>query len=356
MSGPLRPFRLVWLLGVLVLIVSAAGTAWLIKNPSGDTPPRAEDPALAREVVCFGHVDVEHGVVSLYPSQPGRVQDVLVEEGQKVARGKVLLQLDDSLPKLLRDQAQADLDAALSQEKEAEDNLKKQKGYKVAQQKAAIQAAEFRLAAAEAIRQRKEELFKANSISRTELDAASDLVLELKAVLEAERNKLRELDLLNPEAGITRARADVAAKRARLEQAKLNIKECQLVAPQDGKALRVLVGKGDMLGAMPKQPAILFCPEEDRIIRAEVEQEFAGRVAIDTPALIQDDTTTSDQWHGKVWRISDWYTHRRSILQEPLQSNDVRTLECLIKLDPPTPNQKPLRIGQRVRVLIGHGP
>jgi hypothetical protein len=33
-----------------------------------------------------------------------------------------------------------------------------------------------------------------------------------------------------------------------------------------------------------------------------------------------------------------------------LQVNDVRTLECLIALDP---DQAPLRIGQRVRVLLG---
>jgi hypothetical protein len=50
-----------------------------------------------------------------------------------------------------------------------------------------------------------------------------------------------------------------------------------------------------------------------------------------------------------VIRVSDWYTHRRSILQEPFQLNDVRTLEWLIALDP---GQQPLRIGQRVRVTI----
>jgi hypothetical protein len=54
-------------------------------------------------------------------------------------------------------------------------------------------------------------------------------------------------------------------------------------------------------------------------------------------------------WHGRVIRVSDWYTHRRSILQEPFQLNDVRTLECLIALDR---GQQPLRIGQRVRVTI----
>src|SRR5207244_9084019 len=99
----------------------------------------------------------------------------------------------------------------------------------------------------------------------------------------------------------------------------------------------------------PKQPAILFCPDEERIVRAEVEQEFARRVTAGARATIQDDTTTSETWSGRVQRISDWYTHRRSILQEPFQFNDVRTLECIIRLDPKA-DAKP-RIGQRVRVL-----
>jgi multidrug resistance efflux pump len=347
---------LFWFLGVVVLIVSAAGTAWIIKNPpSGQGPGPADNAAMAHEVVCFGHVDVEHGVVSLYPTQPGRVQEVKIVEGQLVDKDAVLVQLDDSLAKLLREQAQADRDAAVAQEREAA-NLPQQKEFKMAQQNAAIKAMESRLAAAQKAWERKEELFKANQLNRTELDAAHDLVLEANSLLDAEKNKLKELNLLNPEASIARAKADVAAKEARMKQAELSIKECKLLAPQKGLVLRVLIGKGDVLGAQPKQPAILFCPDEERIIRAEVEQEFASRVKEGTAATIQDDTTTSDKWSGKVERISDWYTHRRSILQEPFQFNDVRTLECIIRLDKPTPEQKPLRIGQRVRVLIGRGP
>jgi hypothetical protein len=50
-----------------------------------------------------------------------------------------------------------------------------------------------------------------------------------------------------------------------------------------------------------------------------------------------------------VQHVSDWYTHRRSIMHEPLQVNDVRTLECIIRIEP---DQPPLRIGQRVRVIL----
>lgn len=82
----------------------------------------------------------------------------------------------------------------------------------------------------------------------------------------------------------------------------------------------------------------------------EVAQESAYRVKIGDVATIHDDSNDSRVWHGHVTTLSDWFTQRRSVLQEPLQFNDVRTLECLMTLNP---DQPPLRIGQRVRVLIG---
>src|SRR5262249_12438592 len=176
------------------------------------------------------------------------------------------------------------------------------------------------------------------------------LVKELEAAALAAEDKLHELELVDPAADALRAEADVTAKQARLESAQYAVDECSLRAPCDGKVLRVLVGRGDLLGSQPRQPVVQFCPNEPRIVRAEIEQEFAGRVAVGQPASVQDDSRAGPTWHGKVVRISDWYTHRRSILQEPLQFNDVRTMECIIQLDP---HPESPRIGQRMRVSLG---
>jgi hypothetical protein len=81
-----------------------------------------------------------------------------------------------------------------------------------------------------------------------------------------------------------------------------------------------------------------------------VEQEFADRVRAGQSVLVEDEANTGAVWKGRVERVSNWFTQRRSAPQEPLEFNDVRMLECLITLDP---GQPPLRIGQRVRVLIG---
>ena len=114
--------------------------------------------------------------------------------------------------------------------------------------------------------------------------------------------------------------------------------------------LRVLVSEGDLIGAPVKAAAIQFCPQGPRIIRAEVDQAFAARIAVGQPASIEDDVRSGAAWHGRVVRVSDWYTQRRLVSDEALQAKDVRTLECIVAVDS---DQPPLRIGQRVRVRLG---
>jgi multidrug resistance efflux pump len=135
-----------------------------------------------------------------------------------------------------------------------------------------------------------------------------------------------------------------------LKEAQRAVEECLVVAPASGTVLRILVSPGDIVGSQPRQPAIQFCPDGPRVIRAEIPQEFARRVTVGQAVSAQDDTTEeAATWTGRVARLSDWFTQRRAVVQEPLEKNDVRTLECLITLDP---GQPPLRIGQRMRVTI----
>src|SRR5271154_6266149 len=78
---------------------AVAGTSWaIVSGRGGDTPQpeRHNVSAVAdRGIVCFGHVDVEHGVTGLAPLVAGRVVEVPVREGEALAAGAALLRLDD---------------------------------------------------------------------------------------------------------------------------------------------------------------------------------------------------------------------------------------------------------------------
>jgi multidrug resistance efflux pump len=301
------------------------------------------------DVVCVGYADVEHGVATLDPATPGRVLRVLAKEGERVQSGTILVQLDDRAARLRVRQAEVDLKAARERNRECR-TLPRQHQLKVQEQQAAVAAAGQRLERARLLLSRRREQLQKELVNPAEVQGAEAAVAELEAARSAEQNKLRELQLIDPQAEVERAADEVEAKEVQLELARNALEDCRLRAPEDGTVLRVLVAPGDMLGPQSRRPAVLFCPAGERIVRAEVEQEFAGRVAEGQRAVIQDDARAGRVWHGRVRHVSDWFTRRRSIIPEPMQYNDVRTLECIISLDPGQPAP---RIGQRLRVRIG---
>ena len=111
-----------------------------------------------------------------------------------------------------------------------------------------------------------------------------------------------------------------------------------------------IVGVGDIVTGNPAQPVVRFCPDETPLVRVEVNQEFADRVKVGQTARVKDDAHGGRSWRGKVRRVAAWFEQRRPTSQDPSQYTDVRTVECLIAIDP---GQPPLRIGQRMRVMIG---
>jgi multidrug resistance efflux pump len=348
MKHTIVPRPVILAIPIACLLLVAGGAGWLWRNDPR-SPFTASTQTLLperRTIVSFGHVDVENGIVALSPTQAGRITEILAREGQRVEKNAPLLRVDDRLARLRVAEAQADLRAAerlLGEIRKAPE----QHRHKTQQQASAIAALTHRMEAARLAAERKEEMSEKQLLSPKEAQAARELVAELQAALAAEREKAAELNSHDPSAAVERATHDAAAKQARLEQAELAVRECTLGAPADGMILRVLVGVGDLLGPQSRQPAMFFCTDGPRIIRAEIEQDHAAAIAVGQPATIEDDGRSGATWKARVARVGDWFTQRRSILLDPLQFNDVRTLECILEIEA---GEKPVRIGQRVRV------
>jgi multidrug resistance efflux pump len=356
-SGMRFPRLGIWItLGCVLLLATIGGAVWVLRGSDTNTSslPSPTDPVPI--AVCFGRVDAPSGVASLHPVQSGRIVAVTVKEGQEVEAGDVLLIVDRQIAEQLVAQAREDVEAAQVQ-LELAGKLRQQQKLREEEQQAALDVARARVKQAESVLARKKEFVAQGQVNEKDLPPLAAQVEEAQAALRAEERKLDELRLLRaaprqkpPE--LRRAEADLAAKRARLRQAEIGLAECELRAPARGTILRVLVSKGDVLGAAAAQPAILFAPDEELIVRAEVEQEVAGKVRVGQSVVIEDDATDAAAWTGKVGKLSRWFAQRRSILLEPGQLNDARTLEAIIHLDSPRATEPPLRIGQRVRVVI----
>jgi multidrug resistance efflux pump len=342
-----RGFRWFLMLAAIVSVAVTGAAAWRGFQPvsRAGAPASAEDGEEA--ILAFGYVDVEPGLSRLSPARAGKVMAVLVRENQQVEAGEALVRLDDESARRSVQQARAELAEARAQLAVARE-LPRHQHARLAQQGAVLEAARFRQTAARHEHERRTRLAAKELCGEDEVRTAADQLHALDAAARAEWERLADLEIIDPALPGARAKALVEAREAQLKQAEHALRQCTLTAPEAGTVLRVLVASGEILLENASQPAIYFCPNRPRILRAEVTQEKAARLALGQPVLLEDDGDPSLHWRGKVQRVSDWYTRRRSILQDPLEVQDVRTVECIIE-----PESAPhLRIGQKIRVTI----
>jgi multidrug resistance efflux pump len=154
------------------------------------------------------------------------------------------------------------------------------------------------------------------------------------------------VDLAN--AGITRASE---LKR----QAERALAQATCTAKADGKIIRTFVSEGSSFGPTTREPAFWFLKKGPLLIRAEVTQEFSGRVTKGQSATITDESDDKLVWKGWVTKVGDQFLHKRQSNGSALDIfpvNDDRVLECIVSIDP-AEGHAPLRFGQRVRISLG---
>ena len=358
-SRPARsiPWTFVWL-GLLTLGV-AGGIAYVALNPGKVLPTSINSPAAngssddskKDKAVAIAYVDVEQGITPLYPVRAGRITEVYVKEGDDVEKDQALVKVDDSLAQEQLAEAELALEGAKVRKKQAEKMAAQQKDAEQAQQKkVAIREAEVKEAEAHLAKAKRYYQERLGG-SVEDVRIAEETVKKAKAAVEAEQAELRRIEHLDVTIAVEAAEVEIKAKERQIKKAKLDLTNYVLRSPGKGKILRTFVNVGEALGSNPQRPAMEFAPAGERIVRAEIEQEFAGRVRAGMKAKIYDyDASNEHVWEGEVARLSDWISKRRSQLFEPMQFNDVRTLEAVIKLK--EESKYPLRIGQRVRVVL----
>jgi multidrug resistance efflux pump len=299
-------------------------------------------------IVAMGLVDVEQGVSRLMVEMPGRIRKIEAKENQVYNQGDVLLAVDDTTPKLKH--AQAMKAVTLAEKKLAQAKL----GVAIAEaetkaQQAVVDAAVSR---EETYKNRLKDVKNVEQAPKATVREMEDAVRESGFAVKAEREKLKVIDarIAFAKSDETLAQTQVDIQTEQLKEAEKAINDCVLKAPFKGKVLRIRARLGELVGPTMLEPLIEFCPEAPRIIRGEISQEFAAAAKVGQMCKITDDSrTNSNVWTGKVERLGDWFAPRRSILFEPLQLNDQRTVECIIVVDA---NSEQLRIGQRVRISL----
>jgi HlyD family secretion protein len=238
--------------------------------------------------IASGNGRIEAKLSDASAKEPLRVKEVLVNEGDLVRPGQVLVQLDTITidAELAKDQAAV---AAAREELAAAKAAIAAAKAAIAAAKAEVaqQQSEIRLAQIEADRQRR--LLAEKATSQALFDVRQTAVETTKATLASAQARA---DAAQAQAGAAQARADAAQQQigvalAEVEKTKSRIKDATLVSPVEGRVLYRLVEPGEVLGPGGKALTIvnlgdvymeIFLPSADA---AAVKIGSEGRITVD---------------------------------------------------------------------------
>jgi len=278
----------------------------------------------------------------------GRLDRVLVDEGDRVTAGQVLAVVDNRDFKARVDSAKADVDEREASRRRVANGARAQERDEAA---AALVEAEAVLENARADRDRRQNLLRERVVSKAEADEADRVERVAAARVEAARQRV---DLINADAREEdRARADAAVDlaRARLDEARALYEKTFIRAPIGGIVLRRHRKGGESVSTQFDSPIVTLADDRVRRVRVDVDEADVGRIAVGQAAYVTADAFGDRRFTGKVVRVGQLLGRKNVRTDEPTERVDTKVLESLVELD----DGRELPLGLRVQAFIVDG-
>ncbi len=281
--------RLGWIAAAVVAV--AAGSWWSMR-PTVLPGVAVQAQPLTRTLQFTARVESRERV-DLGVTQTGRVERVLVREGDRVTAGQALLVLEQQ-------EAQAALSQAEANLTQAQARLGSQQGLALPTAQASLAQAEATWAAAQRDLQRTQDLVGQGFFSQQRLDDAQRAEQVARAQRDAARaqvqaNQRQGAEQLNAQAQRQAAQAAVELARARLAQTVVR-------APGDGQVLVRSVEPGQIVQA---GKALLSVGVNGPIeLLASVDERFLAQLQVGQAAKVVADAFPNQPFDAKVTRLA----------------------------------------------------
>jgi multidrug resistance efflux pump len=308
----------------------------------------ASQPSSVDLVAANGLVEGASPEMRLWPEAAGILAVVNVHDSDDVKKGQVLAELSNKTQKAQVNLAKADLALAREQLRKLENGARQQDRERA---KADLQAK----ATAYQIAQRNADRtgVAGRGVSASEADATRNQLALAKAEWEKAKAEVALLEEGTRAEDIEIARRQVEAAQAKVQAAEADLAKTQLIAPTDGKVLRVYGQAGAMvtpLSLMSKDPVLVMADLSKRRVRASVEELDVTRVEVGQPATITADGLPGKTFTGTVsvvlWRMGKGGPESDA----PNELKDMYFREVLIDLDGGEDLPTNLRVQVRIQV------
>lgn len=292
-TGRLRPGRRAATIAALAAVTAALAWAWtLLTAPSGPAPG-----------FVSGNGRIEATEIDVATRLPGRIVDVLVQEGDFVVAGQPLALMDTAALQAGRDEAAAraqqarDAVAGAQAQQAVRESDREAAAAIVAQRVSELEAAHVRL-------QRSLVLSQAGAASTQEMDDDRTRVRSVGAALAAAQAQERAAGaaVLAARAQLVGARSAVVAAEATTARLDADIDDARLLAPRGGRVQYRVAQPGEVLAAGGK--VLNLVDLRDVYMTFFVPEEAAGRVALNSEVRIVLDAAPSTVIPARVTYVA----------------------------------------------------
>ena len=321
---------------VLGLLIDAQSRT-PVDRPAGQSEPQT--------IFASGRIEGTTPEIELRPRLSGRIVELLVEEGQVVRKGVVLLRLDDEQYRHQVALAAAELALAEAQLDRLLNGARSQQRAEAA---ALYRAKLAELERGELSWRRISDLRRARAVSQQEADDQRTLVASLTSQVAAAKARLELLEAPARPDEVQMDKARIEAAKAQLELVKVQHERTNLRAPSDGQVLKLHVEPGELTGPTSVEPAMVMADTSRYHVRAYVEELDAPRVKLGMTARIVADGLPNRNLKGRVIRLSPRMSRKELFSDDPTERYDTKTREVWIELE----RREELVVGLRVDVMI----
>lgn len=349
-GGEVAPRRRRWRTVAIVAGVAVVIAGGMLYHLGGATTTEGSfivrRGSIERRVAARGKVQPQADI-AITSNMLGRIEAILVHEGDEVREGQVLVRMQDDELRARLAEAQIRLEAARARLAEVIAGARVQE----------IEAGRARLAEATAVSteaqaayDRAKQLVQDGLISRAQMDEAKG---RHDVALARQRTLAEELKLL--EAGSREevkrvALAEVERAHAEIRQIEAFLTRTIVRAPIAGRILRRYMEPGEVIVLQRPQPILTLADRSRLLVVAEVDETEVGRVRRGQAAVVRAEAYGDEPVKGTVVHVAGAVGRKTISSEDPAELVDVRIVETTIQL--PSDVDWPLGLTVDVEIVV----
>lgn len=297
-----------WIIPIIVLLLAGLITL-VLKTQSWDSTPEGQ-------LVASGTIEVTD--VQIGFRMPGIVLQRPVDEGDAVAKGALIAELDSREIKARLHEADAGVRVAQATLEELETGFRPEE---VAQAEAGVHEVVVQANNLVAEAERSRTLFAEGGVSREQRDRDVTAALAAASRLQGAREKLGLLQSGHRKEQIAAARARLEQAQAAVETLRVTLEDMTALSPIAGVVTRTHAEIGETLAAV--RPVATIADLSAPRLRVYIPERQIGRIRLGARAEIAVDAFPARRFPGRVSFISS---------EAEFTPKNVQTLEERVKL------------------------